>query len=90
MTTVPTVITPAFDMPSPPGYFEAMGIPLRRGRLLDEHDMADSPVAVLISESLATRKFPGRDPLGQTCSYGPLILAARTARGMPSSVWWAT
>ncbi|HWM71019.1 MAG TPA: ABC transporter permease [Steroidobacteraceae bacterium] len=56
-----------------PGYFETMGIPLRRGRLLDEHDMADSPVAVLISESLATRKFPGRDPLGQRVRMGPDI-----------------
>jgi len=56
-----------------PGYFETMGIPLRRGRLLDEHDMADSPVTVLISESLATRKFPGRDPLGQRVRMGPDI-----------------
>jgi putative ABC transport system permease protein len=56
-----------------PGYFEAMGISLRRGRLLDEHDMADSPVAVLISESLATRKFLGRDPIGQRVRMGPDI-----------------
>jgi len=56
-----------------PGYFETMGIPLRRGRLLDEHDMADSPVTVVISESLATRKFPGRDPIGQRVRMGPDI-----------------
>ena len=47
-----------------PGYFEAMGIPLRRGRLLDARDVAGAPVAVLISESLAKRKFPGQDPVG--------------------------
>ncbi len=64
-----------------PGYFEAMGIPLRRGRLLDEHDMADSPVAVLISESLAMRKFPGRDPLGQRVRMGPDI-------GRPDRPWY--
>jgi putative ABC transport system permease protein len=56
-----------------PGYFETMGIPLRRGRLLDEHDMADAPVAVLISESLAIRKFSGRDPIGQRVRMGPDI-----------------
>jgi putative ABC transport system permease protein len=56
-----------------PGYFETMGIALRRGRLLDEHDMADAPVAVLISESLAMRKFAGRDPLGQRVRMGPDI-----------------
>src|SRR5580693_9995443 len=39
-----------------PGYVEAMGIRLRRGRLLDAHDRAGAPVAVLINESLAKRK----------------------------------
>jgi len=56
-----------------PGYFETMGIPLRSGRLLDEHDMVDGPVAVLISESLAIRKFQGRDPIGQHVRMGPDI-----------------
>lgn len=54
-----------------PGYFEAMGIPLRRGRLLDAHDAAGAPVAVLISESFAKRKFPGQDPIGQRLHIGP-------------------
>jgi putative ABC transport system permease protein len=53
-----------------PGYFEAMGIPLRRGRLLDEHDVAGAPVSVLISESFAKRKFPGEDPIGQRLHIG--------------------
>jgi predicted permease len=56
-----------------PGYFEAMRIPLRRGRLLDEHDIAGAPMAVLISESFAKRKFPGQDPLGQRVRIGPDI-----------------
>jgi putative ABC transport system permease protein len=56
-----------------PDYFETMGIPLRRGRLLDEHDMAGAPAAVLISESLAMRKFSGRDPIGQHVRMGPDI-----------------
>jgi len=54
-----------------PGYFETIGMPLRRGRLLDEHDVANAPLVVLISESLAKRKFPNRDPIGQRVHVGP-------------------
>jgi putative ABC transport system permease protein len=53
-----------------PGYVETMGIPLRRGRFLDEHDVAGRPVAVLINESFAKRKFPGQDPIGQRLHLG--------------------
>ena len=52
------------------GYFETMRIPLRRGRLLDEHDLDGKPVAVVISESLATRRFPGGDPIGKRVHVG--------------------
>ena len=54
-----------------PGYFEAMRIPLRRGRLLNERDIAGAPQAVVLSESFAKRKFPGQDPLGQRVRVGP-------------------
>ncbi|HVT59552.1 MAG TPA: ABC transporter permease [Thermoanaerobaculia bacterium] len=54
-----------------PGYLEAMRIPLRRGRLLDEHDRAGAPLAALISESLARRRFPVESPIGQRLRIGP-------------------
>jgi len=54
-----------------PGYIETMGIPLRRGRLLNEHDVAGTPQAVLISESLAKREFPSQDPIGKRVHVGP-------------------
>jgi len=54
-----------------PGYFETTGIELRHGRPLDSHDVAGAPVAVLISESLAKRKFPGQDPIGRRLRVGP-------------------
>ena len=54
-----------------PGYIEAMHIPLRRGRLLNEHDKAGAPVAVLINEAFANRLFPGQDPLGKRLRMGP-------------------
>jgi putative ABC transport system permease protein len=54
-----------------PGYFEAMGIPLRQGRLLDVHDMDGAPPVVLINESFAKLNFPGQDPIGQRMHIGP-------------------
>ena len=52
-------------------YFRAMGIPLRRGRLLDASDVAGNPLSVAISESLARRRLPGKDPIGQRMHIGP-------------------
>ncbi len=53
-----------------PDYFNAMSIPLRAGRLLDERDRAGTPGAVLISESFAKRKFPHQSPIGQRVRIG--------------------
>jgi putative ABC transport system permease protein len=61
----------AFRYAVTPGYLETMGIPLRSGRRLDERDTAGAVPAVVISESLARRQFPGRDPLGQRVHIGP-------------------
>jgi putative ABC transport system permease protein len=49
-----------------------MGIPLLRGRLLDESDLrADAPPSFLISESLAAQIFANSDPVGQRVRFGP-------------------
>ena len=56
-----------------PDYFAAMRIPLLSGRLLDEHDVAGAPLAVVLSESFAKRKFPGQNPLGKRVRIGPDI-----------------
>ena len=54
-----------------PGYFDTIGIPLRRGRSLDERDTEQSPLSVVISESVAKRRFPDRDAIGQRVHIGP-------------------
>jgi putative ABC transport system permease protein len=46
------------------GYFSALGIPLRAGRLFDTRDAEPAPPHVIISESLARRFFPTGSPLG--------------------------
>lgn len=53
------------------GYFQTMRIPLRRGRLLDDHDIAGAPPVALMSESLARREFGEADPIGKRAHIGP-------------------
>ena len=52
------------------GYFQALGIPLIRGRIFDERDGANSPHVAVISESLARDRWPNRDPIGHTIEFG--------------------
>jgi putative ABC transport system permease protein len=48
-----------------PSFHQALGIPLIRGRLFNEADRdGSSPVAV-VSEALASKYFPGEDPIGK-------------------------
>jgi putative ABC transport system permease protein len=49
-----------------PGYFEAMGIDLVEGRLLDEPDGTDDRKVSLINETVARRYFQERSPIGQS------------------------
>ncbi len=46
-------------------YFEAMGIPLRRGRFFNEQEEANKPLVVLVDEYMAEQLWPGQDPLGK-------------------------
>ncbi len=52
------------------GYFQALGIPLIRGRIFDERDGADAPHVAVISESLARDRWPNQDPIGHTIEFG--------------------
>jgi predicted permease len=48
-----------------PGYIPAMKIPLRAGRLLNEHDTSESEPVVVINETLAKRLWQDRSAVGQ-------------------------
>lgn len=52
-------------------YFRSLRIRLVKGRLLNEHDQADAPFAVVINEALARRDWPGQDPIGKTVLLSP-------------------
>jgi putative ABC transport system permease protein len=52
------------------GYFNTLGIPLVRGRLFNEQDSRDTPIVMVINETLARRHFPGEDPIGKRINLG--------------------
>ena len=54
-----------------PGYFEAMRIPLRAGRLFTDRDTKESPGAVIINEALARKYFGNTNPVGRQFKWGP-------------------
>ncbi|MFI5279598.1 MAG: ADOP family duplicated permease [Gemmatimonadales bacterium] len=52
-----------------PGFFSTLGVPLKRGRALDTHDVYGAPSVCLVNETLARRYWPGRDPIGRTIVF---------------------
>ncbi|HEX5872054.1 MAG TPA: ABC transporter permease [Longimicrobium sp.] len=49
-----------------PGYFDALGIPVARGRVFElNDDLPESPAVLMINDAAAKRYFPGMDPVGQ-------------------------
>ncbi len=49
-----------------PGWFETMGIPLRRGRDFSEHDRVGSPPVAIVNEAFVRRYLSSQQPIGQT------------------------
>ncbi|MEP6784019.1 MAG: FtsX-like permease family protein, partial [Acidobacteriota bacterium] len=52
-------------------YFQAMGIPIRRGRGFDPNDGPAAPSVAVINETMARKMFPNTDPIGQHVRTGP-------------------
>jgi putative ABC transport system permease protein len=57
-------------------YLKTMGIPLLKGRMLDERD-GDQSRTVLINRAMAEKFWPGQDPLGK-----------RFGQGQDKSLWY--
>jgi putative ABC transport system permease protein len=53
------------------GYFRALEIPLKAGRLFEDRDRLAPIVPVIISEAVAAQYFPGEDPIGIRLRSGP-------------------
>jgi len=48
-----------------PGYFEALGISMVRGRSFDDRDNETAPRVIIVDERLAQHFWPNQDPLGR-------------------------
>ena len=60
-----------------PGYFEAIGMPLVRGRYFDERDDLATTTTIVIDERLARRFWGDTDPIGRRV-YQPRTLTEMT------------
>jgi putative ABC transport system permease protein len=69
-----------------PRFFAALGIPLLRGRLLEEGDAQDRAAVVVVNRALAESLFPGEDPLGYELSLGPPSAPSRRIVGVVGDV----
>jgi predicted permease len=61
-------------------YFRAMGIPLLDGRYFDLDDRSDSPLVVIVNQSMARHSWPGQRAIGKRMHVG------NPHKGLP----WAT
>lgn len=70
-STLATVVTA--------GYFEALGIPLLRGRTFTEDDVAGSPAVAILNEEAALRYLGTTDAVGRRLKLGD---------AGPEAPWW--
>ena len=53
------------------GFFDAVGMPILRGRGFLATDTAASPTVVVVNQAFARRFYPGQTPIGKTFGYDP-------------------
>jgi putative ABC transport system permease protein len=76
-----------------PEYFRTIGVPLLRGRDLTAQDRKGAPDVALVNETMATRYWPGEDPIGKLfaggsgTNHGPWITVVGVVRDLrPSGI----
>jgi predicted permease len=63
-----------------PGYFDALGIPIRQGRAFAEADGPTSPRVIIVNETLVRRSLGGFDPIGLETDRGAIVGVAGDVR----------
>ncbi|MPZ18462.1 MAG: FtsX-like permease family protein [Luteitalea sp.] len=69
-----------------PGFFDAMGIPLRRGRVFTADDRAGGMPVVVISETLAQSMWPKADAVGKRLFWGGVSGSPRLVVGVVGDI----
>lgn len=69
-----------------PGYFDAIGTALRRGRLFTAQDDMKAGRVTLVNETFAKRFLPGQQPIGQRLYLGSDDKEAREIIGVVADV----
>jgi putative ABC transport system permease protein len=66
----PADMPPVISQVVAPGFFPALRVPLRQGRLLSDQDGPNAPPVVVISETMARQNWPDQNPLGKHIQLG--------------------
>jgi putative ABC transport system permease protein len=73
-----------------PNYLQTLGVPLARGRDINEQDIAPgAPPVAVINEKMAARFWPGEDPIGKRITLGlprpenPWVVIIGVAKNTP-------
>jgi putative ABC transport system permease protein len=64
-----------------PRFFDALRIPLKKGRYFDDSDRQTVPQVTIIDEQFVKKYFPHVDPIGKRITFGP------NRRGGTDSTW---
>jgi putative ABC transport system permease protein len=68
-----------------PGYFQALGLPLRAGRYFDSRDTAGSPHVVVVNEAFVKRYYPDGNAVGKHILVKKIL---PTRRGLGRETSW--
>jgi putative ABC transport system permease protein len=67
-------------------YFRTMNIALLRGRVFTDHDTANSPQALVVSNAFVKRYFPDEDPVGKRIIFDGQNQTAREIVGVVADI----
>jgi predicted permease len=61
-----------------PGFFDAFGVPVLRGRIFTQQEIRSGAAVVVVSEAAARRLWPGQEALGKIVSVDDALFVQRT------------
>ena len=64
-----------------PGFFDAFGVPVLRGRAFTQREMLSGAPVVVVSEAAAQQLWPGQEPLGQILAVDEVVFEPRAGSG---------